>query len=69
MEAARSFETLVSYSTTWRHKAVKMETARYSETSVSYHITTRCHKPEDLDMDIHRREDLKSHFARKGWAE
>jgi hypothetical protein len=27
---------------------------------VSYHNTARCHKPEDLDLNLHRRENLKS---------
>jgi hypothetical protein len=29
---------------------VKMEAARSSETSVSYHITKRPHDPEDIDL-------------------
>jgi hypothetical protein len=36
-----------------------MEAARSSETSVSYHITTRRHNPEDRDLNPHRRENLK----------
>jgi hypothetical protein len=31
-----------------------------SETLLSYHKTTRHHKPEDLDLNLHRRENLKS---------
>jgi hypothetical protein len=38
---------------------VKMEAATFSETLVSYHITTRRHNPEDLDANLHRRENFK----------
>jgi len=30
--------------------SLKIEAARYSETSVSYHITTRHQNPEDLEQ-------------------
>jgi len=34
--------------------------ASFSETMVSYHNTTRRHNPDDLDLNLHRRENLKS---------
>jgi hypothetical protein len=37
----------------------KMEAVRSSETSVSYHNTTRGHNTEHLDMYLHRRKYLK----------
>jgi hypothetical protein len=41
------------------YNALKVEAACTSETSISY-ITTRRHNPEDLDLNLHRREGLKS---------
>jgi len=38
---------------------VKTQSARSSETLVTYHITTRCHNTEN-DLNFHRRENLKS---------
>jgi hypothetical protein len=38
----------------------KMEEAWPSETFVLYHITTRNHNPEDLDMNLHHRKILRS---------
>jgi hypothetical protein len=34
------------------HITLKMGAARPSETLVSYHKTTWCHKPEDLDLSL-----------------
>jgi len=44
---------------------VKMEAARSSETLVSYRNTThrQRHNPQDLDLNLHGREDLKSGIA------
>jgi len=38
-----------------------MEEGWTPETLVSYHNTTRHHSPEELDLNLHRRENLKSH--------
>jgi hypothetical protein len=44
----------------WRHFTLKMKTLRSAETLVSYHATTRRHNPNDLDLNLHRRENVKS---------
>jgi hypothetical protein len=35
----------------------------FLETSVSYDATTRRQRPEDLDLNLHRRENIKSHAS------
>jgi len=40
-----------------------MEEAWTSETLVFHHNTTQRHNPEDLDFNLHRRENLKSRFT------
>jgi hypothetical protein len=54
------FNEVAFWVVTVRNVVVVIETARYSETSVSYHNTTRRHNPEDGDLHLHRRENLKS---------
>jgi hypothetical protein len=44
------------------HAALKMEALPSSETLVSRHNTTRRHNPEDLGLNLHRRENLESQF-------
>jgi hypothetical protein len=39
---------------------MKMEAAWASETSLSYHNTTLRYNPEELDLNHHRRESLKT---------
>jgi len=42
-----------------------MEAGRSSETLVTYRITTRRHNPEDHDVNLHRRVNLKSRDKQK----
>jgi hypothetical protein len=39
---------------------MKMEAARFSEMLLSYHNITRCHNPEELDLNVHRLGNLKT---------
>jgi len=41
------------------HFTTKMEEARFSETLVSYHKTTRRHNPQFHDVNFRRREKFK----------
>jgi hypothetical protein len=36
-----------------------MNVARFSDTLVSYYNTTLRHNPEEIDWNLHRRENLK----------
>jgi hypothetical protein len=40
---------------------LKMEADSFFETLVSYHNTARRHNPEELDLELHRREKHKFH--------
>jgi hypothetical protein len=46
------------------HFTLKRETAKSSETLVSYCNTTRRHSTEDLDFSLYRRENLKSRIKK-----
>jgi hypothetical protein len=41
---------------------LKMDAQWCFETLVSYHITTWRRNPEDLGLNLHRRENLESHW-------
>jgi hypothetical protein len=43
-----------------RSLTFKLKATWSSETSASYHISTRCHSPEDLDLNPHRLEYVVS---------
>jgi len=60
MGVGRSSETFVTYHKTTECYNLKMESARYSETLVSYLNTAQCHNPENLNLNLHRPENLKS---------
>jgi len=42
---------------------VNMDSARCSETVVSCHITTRCHNPENLDLDTKNKQNLHTNVT------
>jgi hypothetical protein len=42
------------------HLQGEVKAERFSETGVSHDITTQSHNPEDLDLNLHRTESLKS---------
>jgi len=44
---------------------LKTETVMSSEKSVSYRNITRCQNPEDLEMNLHQRENMKTHVNRE----
>jgi hypothetical protein len=46
---------------------MKMEAARSSKRLVSYHIITQCHRPKELGLNLHRRENLKSRIQNRDW--
>jgi hypothetical protein len=45
-------------------RAIVMEAARTSETSVDIDFTTRQYIPEDFEFNIRRRENLKSQYVK-----
>jgi len=63
MEAARSSETFVSYGKTTQRYNPEDGGRKPSETLNSYGKTTRRHNKEDLDLNTHRRENIKSRIS------
>jgi len=51
---------ILQHYTTSQLRRLKMEASWTSETLISYHNTTLRHKSEDLDLNLHRRESLKT---------
>jgi hypothetical protein len=55
------FHTLNIKTEEAHHFVLKMEAVAWIfETVASYHKTTRCHNPERLELNLHRREKFKS---------
>jgi len=48
-------------------REVKMDVARFSKTSLSYRKTTLYNNPEDLELNLHRHDNIKSRHALQLW--